>query len=141
MPQFLDFVWLRMSTFSKKKNFTVYNQTLSTILQKNQELKKKMQHFLDKNYSTSIFQVRGAPAIGIAALLSLAVELTGEAWDSSSISKQALVQWATQKLDYLVTSRPTGVNLKIECAALKGTLNCYVHIAIFTFIFLFTRFH
>ena len=99
-----------------------------------------MQHFLDKNYSTSIFQVRGAPAIGIAALLSLAVELTGEAWDSSS-SKQALVQWATQKLDYLVTSRPTGVNLKIECAALKGTLNCYVHIAIFTFIFLFTRFH
>jgi len=60
-------------------------------------------------------QVRGAPAIGIAALLSLAVELTGKAFSSP----QALVQWAIQKLDYLVTSRPTGVNLKIECAALK----------------------
>ena len=72
-----------------------------------------MPHFWD----SLVFQVRGAPAIGIAALLSLAVELTGKAFSS----QQALVQWAIQKLDYLVTSRPTGVNLKIECAALKGT--------------------
>lgn len=104
--------------FFEKKN-SLQSNSLNYFTEKS-ETKKKMQHFLDKNYSTSIFQVRGAPAIGIAALLSLAVELTGEAWDSSR-GKQALVQWATQKLDYLVTSRPTGVNLKIECAALKGT--------------------
>lgn len=104
--------------FFEKKN-SLQSNSLNYFTEKS-ETKKKMQHFLDKNYSTSIFQVRGAPAIGIAALLSLAVELTGEAWDSSR-GKQLLVQWATQKLDYLVTSRPTGVNLKIECAALKGT--------------------
>lgn len=115
MPQFLDFVWLRIF---RKKN-SLQSNSLNYFTEKSGP-KKKMQHFLDKNYITSIFQVRGAPAIGIAALLSLAVELTGEAWDSSR-GKQALVQWATQKLDYLVTSRPTGVNLKIECAALKGT--------------------
>ena len=33
-----------------------------------------------------------------------------------------LCGWVCESLDYLVTSRPTGVNLKIECNALKG--NC-----------------
>ena len=35
-------------------------------------------------------------------------------------SEKALAEWANKNLDYLVTSRPTGVNLKIECASLKG---------------------
>lgn len=61
--------------------------------------------------------VRGAPAIGIAALLSLAVELAhtelGPTW-----TLEKLYKMVAKKLDVLVTARPTGVNLKIECAAL-----------------------
>ena len=62
-------------------------------------------------------QVRGAPAIGIAALLSLAVELSRK----NVFTLKELEEWTTQNLDYLMTSRPTGVNLKIECSALKGS--------------------
>ena len=63
-------------------------------------------------------QVRGAPAIGIAALLSLAVELFHK--DVEGMSPKELGEWTGKNLDYLVTSRPTGVNLRIECSSLKG---------------------
>ena len=60
-------------------------------------------------------QVRGAPAIAIVAALSLAVELSS-LWlnEEEEISDDGLalaVQNVIQKLDYLVTSRPTAVNL------------------------------
>lgn len=55
-------------------------------------------------------QVRGAPAIAIVGCLSVAVEL----YRSSFESKEALYQLIKSKFDYLVTSRPTAVNLAKE---------------------------
>ena len=53
-------------------------------------------------------RTRGAPAIAIVAALSLAVEL-----QRSKLSENAeeVAAFIIEKLDYLVTSRPTAVNL------------------------------
>lgn len=60
-------------------------------------------------------QVRGAPAIAIVAALSLAVQLpSGEGsplTNDLSLSSQVCVRYITEELQYLVTSRPTAVNL------------------------------
>lgn len=60
-------------------------------------------------------QVRGAPAIGIVGCLSLAAELSNGTY-SSGTEVAAVV---TEKLRYLVTARPTAVNM--ETAAKKLT--------------------
>ena len=52
-------------------------------------------------------QVRGAPAIGIVGCLSLAVELRGTDFSAP----QDLVDFTVDKLKYLVTARPTAVNM------------------------------
>ena len=80
----------------------------------------KVYTLIEKRLECIFFQVRGAPAIGIAALLSLAVELTGK--NVANWSLEEVQQWSKQKLDHLVTSRPTGVNLKIECTSVKGIM-------------------
>ena len=62
-------------------------------------------------------QVRGAPAIAIVAALSLAVELSNrwsrdEEEDTSDENKRPPAEeHIAEKLRYLVTSRPTAVNL------------------------------
>ncbi|XP_045469423.1 methylthioribose-1-phosphate isomerase [Harmonia axyridis] len=53
-------------------------------------------------------QVRGAPAIAIVGCLSLAIEIKHEKVDS----KRDLRQEIEGKLNYLVSSRPTAVNMK-----------------------------
>ncbi|XP_063906722.1 methylthioribose-1-phosphate isomerase [Zophobas morio] len=66
-------------------------------------------------------QVRGAPAIAIVGCLSLAVELQNGNHDS----KKDLRQDIEGKLNYLVSSRPTAVNMKIaadELISLANTL-------------------
>lgn len=52
-------------------------------------------------------QVRGAPAIAIVGCLSLAVELYPEQYDD----KKTLRQEIEGKLNYLVSARPTAVNV------------------------------
>jgi len=52
-------------------------------------------------------QVRGAPAIGIAAALGVVVAVQ----DSSAATGKALAAEVDQAADYLATSRPTAVNL------------------------------
>ncbi|EAT88866.2 hypothetical protein SNOG_03661 [Parastagonospora nodorum SN15] len=61
-------------------------------------------------------RTRGAPAIAIVAALSLAVELTN--MKLSSIAEEVQV-FITEKLEYLVTSRPTAVNLADAAGKLK----------------------
>jgi len=51
--------------------------------------------------------VRGAPLIGIVAALSLAVELRAMTFESPD----HLFEHVTKQLEYLVTSRPTAVNI------------------------------
>jgi len=57
-------------------------------------------------------RVRGAPAIAIVAALALAVELYTIQADGKLLDSAEEVQvFIAEKLDYLVTSRPTAVNL------------------------------
>lgn len=53
--------------------------------------------------------MRGAPAIAIVGCLSLAAELL----HSSFSDKNELFEAISGKLQYLVTARPTAVNMKI----------------------------
>lgn len=59
--------------------------------------------------------VRGAPAIAIVGCLSIAVELYRSSFDS----KEQLHDYLTKKFDYLVTARPTAVNLMKEADILS----------------------
>ncbi|GAX28050.1 5-methylthioribose kinase [Fistulifera solaris] len=58
-------------------------------------------------------QIRGAPLIAIVAVLGLAVDLqtTGELDSLNENDATALLALLETKLDYLLTSRPTAVNL------------------------------
>ncbi|XP_070565847.1 methylthioribose-1-phosphate isomerase-like [Ptychodera flava] len=53
-------------------------------------------------------KVRGAPAIAIVGVLSLAVELSQKQFES----KGELLTFIQEKLEYLKTARPTAVNMK-----------------------------
>ncbi|CAA0358808.1 Methylthioribose-1-phosphate isomerase [Arabidopsis thaliana] len=64
--------------------------------------------------------VRGAPAIAIAAALSLAVEVFNfHGFDGSASDAVAFLE---NKLDYLVSSRPTAVNLADAALKLKHVI-------------------
>lgn len=65
------------------------------------------------------FQVRGAPAIAIVGCLSLAVELSSETFEN----KKTLRQDVEGKLNYLVSARPTAVNMKIAADELINLVN------------------
>lgn len=59
-------------------------------------------------------QVRGAPAIAIVGCLSLAVELRKSA---ALETKKDIYRFVKEKLNYLVTSRPTAVNMQLAAEA------------------------
>lgn len=61
-------------------------------------------------------RTRGAPAIAIVAALSLAVELMKTKISAQPEESSAFIK---EKLDYLVTSRPTAVNLADAATKLK----------------------
>lgn len=67
-------------------------------------------------------QVRGAPAIAIVGCLSLAVELQREIFSS----KKVLRQEVEGKLNYLVSARPTAVNMKLAAEELIALVNSLV---------------
>lgn len=64
-------------------------------------------------------QVRGAPAIAIVGCLSLAVEIYGETFTD----KKSLRQEIEGKLNYLVSARPTAVNMKVAADELIQLAN------------------
>ena len=51
--------------------------------------------------------MRGAPAIGVVGVLSLVAEV----YESSFASVDEFCEHVTKQLDYLVTARPTAVNM------------------------------
>lgn len=65
--------------------------------------------------------VRGAPAIAIAAALSLAVEVVN--LDIKLTNVDEALQYLHERLDYLVSSRPTAVNLLDAAIKLKEKTN------------------
>jgi methylthioribose-1-phosphate isomerase len=66
-------------------------------------------------------KVRGAPAIAIVAMLALASELTS-AMESDKLPQtpEDVHQYISEKLAYLVTSRPTAVNLSDAARKLEA---------------------
>ncbi|KAI4379577.1 hypothetical protein MLD38_005856 [Melastoma candidum] len=68
-------------------------------------------------YAIKDMVVRGAPAIAIAAALSLAVEVSN--LKDFAGSGEDVVVFIASKLDYLVSSRPTAVNLSDASTKLK----------------------
>lgn len=68
-----------------------------------------------------LMQVRGAPAIAIVAILSLAV--WGATYDPHSPAlAEKVPQFLSDKLKYLVTSRPTAVNLAEAASRLDALI-------------------
>jgi methylthioribose-1-phosphate isomerase len=64
--------------------------------------------------------VRGAPAIAIVAALALAVELENS--NSRALPVVEARDIISEQLDYLVTSRPTAVNLSDAATKLKAVV-------------------
>ncbi|XP_075231127.1 methylthioribose-1-phosphate isomerase [Lycorma delicatula] len=64
-------------------------------------------------------QVRGAPAIAIVGSLSLAVELLKDNFTSKKVLRQEI----EGKLNYLISARPTAVNMKTAAQSLIALAN------------------
>ncbi|KPJ18990.1 Methylthioribose-1-phosphate isomerase [Papilio machaon] len=64
-------------------------------------------------------QVRGAPAIAIVGCLSLAVELLKDETSDKKVMRQEI----EGKLNYLVSARPTAVNIKLAAEELINLAN------------------
>ncbi|OAA53981.1 Initiation factor 2B-related protein [Niveomyces insectorum RCEF 264] len=62
-------------------------------------------------------RVRGAPAIAIVAILALAVELHND--HCTSVTPHGTIAYIDERLDFLLKSRPTAVNLFNAIALLK----------------------
>ncbi|NXA57162.1 MTNA isomerase, partial [Nothocercus julius] len=65
-------------------------------------------------------EVRGAPAIALVGCLSLAVELQGGAGPRDDARE--LQEFVERRLDYLLTARPTAVNMEREARRLRDAL-------------------
>lgn len=74
--------------------------------------------------SIKAMRVRGAPAIAMVGILGLAVEISSTLKPQHSSQPSAqVVALIHQKLDYIVTSRPTAVNLKNMAADFKSLVD------------------
>lgn len=69
--------------------------------------------------SSDLMHVRGAPAIAIVGCLSLAVEIQPEVFTDKKILRQEV----EGKLNYLVSARPTAVNMKLAADELISLVN------------------
>lgn len=72
----------------------------------------------DAYQAIKLMQVRGAPAIAIVGAFAITVEIYGYLQNNESRSVAQL----SEKIDYLVTSRPTAVNLSNACNDIKHLL-------------------
>ena len=91
-------------------------QILNQLKLPHQEEYDGIKNAADGWHAIKDMRTRGAPAIAIVAALSLAVELRNT--DVSDKAEEVAV-FIIEKLDYLVTSRPTAVNLADAARKLK----------------------
>ncbi|MCJ1399689.1 S-methyl-5-thioribose-1-phosphate isomerase [Xylographa trunciseda] len=84
-------------------------QILDQLQLPHKEVYQSIKNVEDAWHAIKDMRVRGAPAIAIVAALSLAVELFDK--KSSLGNSQQTKEYIVEKLEYLVTSRPTAVNL------------------------------
>ncbi|KAK6529993.1 S-methyl-5-thioribose-1-phosphate isomerase [Orbilia ellipsospora] len=93
-------------------------EILDQLLLPHQSIYIPINDVLDAWRAIKQMQVRGAPAIAIVATLSLAVQLNN-GLVAAGDTPDSTVQSIHEKLDYLVTSRPTAVNLADAAGKLK----------------------
>lgn len=74
----------------------------------------------DAYQAIKLMQVRGAPAIAIVGAFAITVETFG--YVKNNINGRITIGQLTDKIDYLVTSRPTAVNLSNACDDIKNLL-------------------
>lgn len=91
-------------------------QILNQLKLPHQEEYVEIRNAEDGWHAIKEMRTRGAPAIAIVAALSLAVELQNNAISDKAEEVAAFI---LEKLDYLVTSRPTAVNLADGARKLK----------------------
>lgn len=96
---------------------------LDQLLLPHREVFIPIKSALDGWHAIKAMKVRGAPAIAIVAALSLAVELSTLRIESKlSSSAEKVELFIKEKLNYLVTSRPTAVNLADAAGKLKAII-------------------
>ena len=95
-------------------------QILDQLKLPHAEVYEKIKNCQDAWYAIKEMRTRGAPAIAIVASLALAVELQGLS-NNGKLSQEGeeVSVFIHEKLDYLVTSRPTAVNLADAARKLK----------------------
>lgn len=91
-------------------------QILNQLKLPHQEEYDEIRSAEDGRHAIKDMRTRGAPAIAIVAALSLAVELLNT---KTSDNAEEVSAFIVEKLDYLVTSRPTAVNLADAARKLK----------------------
>ncbi|KAI9845702.1 MAG: S-methyl-5-thioribose-1-phosphate isomerase [Thelocarpon superellum] len=89
---------------------------------------ENIQSSQDAWHAIRAMRVRGAPAIAIVAALALAVEIE-QLHMAGQLSHEAedVAVFVQEKLDYLVTSRPTAVNLADAARKLKRVVRTSLH--------------
>jgi len=96
-------------------------QVLDQLQLPHRERYDQVKNAEDAWHSIQTMRVRGAPAIAIVAALGLAVEVQNpETVLDTAHATEALI---SEKLDYLVTSRPTAVNLSGAATLLKNVVH------------------
>lgn len=98
-------------------------QILNQLKLPHQEEYDEIRTAEDGWHAVKEMRTRGAPAIAIVAALSLAVELQNNAISDKAEEVAAFI---LEKLDYLVTSRPTAVNLADAARKLKKVVESAV---------------
>lgn len=102
-------------------------QLLDQLLLPHETKYRSINSCQDAWHAIKTMQVRGAPAIAIAGLLSLAVEMKNEKHLASVDSVYSFVTYLTDKCNYLCTARPTAVNIKRECDRLIDLISKQVN--------------
>ncbi|OJD32374.1 methylthioribose-1-phosphate isomerase [Diplodia corticola] len=99
-------------------------QVLDQLRLPHEEVYDQARSAQDAWHAIKEMRTRGAPAIAIVAALGLAVELEAIASKNelSSVAEEVNV-FIEEKLNYLVTSRPTAVNLADAARKLKKTVD------------------
>lgn len=99
-------------------------QILDQLRLPHEEVYDEVHSSRDAWHAIKEMRTRGAPAIAIVAALGLAVELETIATKNelSSVAEEVKI-FIDEKLNYLVTSRPTAVNLADAARKLKKTVD------------------
>lgn len=98
-------------------------QILNQLKLPHQEKYDEIRNAEDGWHAIKEMRTRGAPAIAIVAALSLAVELQN---NTISDNAEEVAVFVLEKLNYLVTSRPTAVNLADGARKLKKVVEAAV---------------